>query len=330
MKTYLLDVLNKIKRFDETLDIKTVLCNKPWVVFDETDSRQSYIFKEDGGLVITSQGKGRETSWEYLSANKTVKFKEADNSVELYHPTCFDESLLVLNLDGTEEYAVLLNLNVVRKPLTLDEIIVHINELESNENPGPTPQPAKVLPAKTPSKQKAQDDREPVIFAGETFFPAERDGKRFYVNREQRYAFSTVEHIFDKAVLVRNKELDYLFYYNDSLENVYKTMEKPTWKEYWDGKVLDGIFLGRRFLYRDGEWFKCSYVYEGCYKIEKNDGEPNEYFGDAGDHLFVITQEKVDTQKKEQEDEEKTVKYILISVVVIIIVIIIIAALLNP
>ena len=318
MKTFLLDALNKIRRFDESLDIKTVLCNKPWLAFDESDSKTLYIFKEDGGLVITSQGKGRETCWEYLSANKTIKFKDLDNTVELYHPTVFDDSLLVLNLDSTNEYAMLLNENAVFKPRKLEDIILHIRKLDDT-TPSPKPIPTRTSSEYNPSKEKkAGDSRKEIQFAGEVFSPAEKDGKKFYVNQDHRYAFTSIDHVFMKAILARKEDGYHLFYYNDSFENVYRTYYKPTWTEYWDGLVLDGILLDQRFIYRNGVWSSCSHVLDGYYKIDGNDNESTEYFKIDGEHLISATKEEIEKRKKEKEAEEKNNNAVWIGFVLVV------------
>lgn len=287
MKTFLLDALNKIRRFDESLDIKTVLCNKPWVAFDDDLSRHSYIFKEDGGLVITTQGKGRETTWEYLPANKTVKFKDADGVVELYHPTVFDGNLLVLNLDTTDEYAILLNENAVFKPQKLEDIIVYLKQFDKKSE-GP-------YYIKATSSVPVKPDTRPAIhFAEDIFTPAERDGEKFYVNRENRYAFSSVEHEFAKAILVKDREDKYLFFFNDSLENVHSSYDKPLWNEYWDGLVLDGIQLkisSNRFLFYQEKWYKCVPVREGYYKIEGEEGIV--FFQDDRERLIKVQESDI-------------------------------------
>lgn len=299
MKTYLLDALNKIKRFDESLDIKTVLCNKPWVAFDDEQQKRLYIFKEDGGLVITSQGKGRETNWEYLSANRTLKFKDADNVVELYHPTFFDDSVLVLNLDTTDEYAFLVNEDAVFKPTKLEDIIIHVKELDRASEDSISSSKAAASISKKPLIES--DERPPISFAGEVFSPAQRDGQLFYVNQEKRYAFSSVEHVFDKAILVKDNDGNYLFYYNDSFDNVFSTPEKPTWIEYWDGLILDGIILNKDFLFYNGKWFRCGFIIEGYYKIEGDD--VIEYFQFDKKRLIKVPESKIEESREDVDND---------------------------
>ena len=48
MKTYLLDILSRYNRFSENLDVKTVLCNKSWWIFNDSGDKELYIFQENG------------------------------------------------------------------------------------------------------------------------------------------------------------------------------------------------------------------------------------------------------------------------------------------
>lgn len=56
MKTYLLDVLNKFQRFSENLDVKTILCNKAWLIFNDSEDKEVYIFQDDGTLLVSVNG----------------------------------------------------------------------------------------------------------------------------------------------------------------------------------------------------------------------------------------------------------------------------------
>jgi len=59
MRTYLLDIIPKIKRFSQKLDDLTILTNQHWVVIDEeTDRKLVFIFREkDNQLLISGNGK---------------------------------------------------------------------------------------------------------------------------------------------------------------------------------------------------------------------------------------------------------------------------------
>lgn len=108
MRTYLLDILNRYNRFSENLDIKTVLCNKSWQIFNNTGYKELYIFQEDGSLIASSKGNVTNATWKYIPANKSliISFKEQSY---MLHPSFLDNLLFALQKDGTEEYLFMIN-----------------------------------------------------------------------------------------------------------------------------------------------------------------------------------------------------------------------------
>ena len=42
MKAYLLDIPNKYHRFSKNLDVKAILCNKSWLVFNDSEDKELY------------------------------------------------------------------------------------------------------------------------------------------------------------------------------------------------------------------------------------------------------------------------------------------------
>ena len=85
MKAYILDSLNRYKRLSEVLDVKTVLCNKSWWVFNDIGEKELYIFQESGKLIISVSGKVTNATWEYVSANKSLIIS-ADKQSYMLHP----------------------------------------------------------------------------------------------------------------------------------------------------------------------------------------------------------------------------------------------------
>ena len=69
MKTYLLDILNRYNRFSENLDVKTILCNKSWFIFNDTGDKELYIFQENGSLIASVNGKVTNATWQYVPAD---------------------------------------------------------------------------------------------------------------------------------------------------------------------------------------------------------------------------------------------------------------------
>lgn len=56
MKTYLLDSINRLKRFSQNLDVQATLCGRSWLVFNDSGDKEVYIFEPDNSLVISIKG----------------------------------------------------------------------------------------------------------------------------------------------------------------------------------------------------------------------------------------------------------------------------------
>lgn len=108
MKTFLLDIPDRFRRFDEQLDVKALLCNKSWQVFNDSGVKEIYIFQEDGSLIISLNGKVSRATWQYIPANRSLIIN-SDNESYMLRPFFQDENLFTLQLDGTREYSFLLN-----------------------------------------------------------------------------------------------------------------------------------------------------------------------------------------------------------------------------
>lgn len=108
MKTYLSDTFNRFIRYSEKLDAQTVLCNKCWWVFNDAGEKETYIFKEDGSVLITFSGAVTYGKWEYLPVNKSVIIS-GNNQSFMVIPSFLDECILALQVDGTNNYAFLID-----------------------------------------------------------------------------------------------------------------------------------------------------------------------------------------------------------------------------
>lgn len=113
MKTFLLDIPDRFRRFDEQLDVKALLCNKSWQVFNDSGVKEIYIFQEDGSLIISLNGKVSRATWQYIPANRSLIIN-SDNESYMLRPFFQDENLFTLQLDGTQEFSFLIN--EIRKP----------------------------------------------------------------------------------------------------------------------------------------------------------------------------------------------------------------------
>ncbi len=108
MRTYVADIIPKIKRFSQRLDNLTMLTNLHWVVLDElTQSKTVYIFRSAGELLIAINGKVDKAKWEQIDQN-SILIDLKDESY-LFRHGFFDENILALKVDGKREYALLIN-----------------------------------------------------------------------------------------------------------------------------------------------------------------------------------------------------------------------------
>ena len=135
MKTYLFEKINQYKSLSEKLDAKAILSNKAWRVFNDNNEKQVYIFLDNGTVLITTNGIGTKMSWEYLTANKSIIIKNADNSFVMLHPAIIAQNVLVFKLDGTERYAFMIDENCVELSClkSLSDIEQYFMELEQKK-----------------------------------------------------------------------------------------------------------------------------------------------------------------------------------------------------
>lgn len=137
MKTYLLDSLNRIKRKGENLDAKTILCNKSWLIFNDSGDKELYIFQENGEVLISLNGIVSKGSWQYIPANKSIVISVKENSYML-HPSFMANNIMALKLDGTEKYMLMIEEKsmLAHNVKTLEDInnyFISIEEAERNK-----------------------------------------------------------------------------------------------------------------------------------------------------------------------------------------------------
>ena len=161
MKTYLLETLNRYKRFSESLDAKAVLSNKAWVVFNDEGEKQVYIFQEDGTVLITTNGIGSVKTWKYIPANKSILINGEDNSFVMLRTAFVDENILAFQLDGTDRYAFMIDENnkALFAPKTLEELNTYLVDKLDKEKQKQIEQQNKDNELAEKAKQEANRER---------------------------------------------------------------------------------------------------------------------------------------------------------------------------
>lgn len=114
MKTFLLDIADRFRRFDEQLDVKALLCNKSWQVFNDSGVKEIYIFQEDGSLISLNNGEMSKAIWKYTPTNCTLDINLETESFT-FRPFFLDDHLFVLQLEGKEEFSFWINNSLTSK-----------------------------------------------------------------------------------------------------------------------------------------------------------------------------------------------------------------------
>lgn len=110
MQTFLSDIFPKIQRYSQKLDNLTTLTNQHWVSIDKIAANKTvYIFRSNNELLISTNGKVEKAKWEYLG-NKSLLIDKSDASY-LFKHGFFDDVIMALKVDSSEEYAVFVNEN---------------------------------------------------------------------------------------------------------------------------------------------------------------------------------------------------------------------------
>lgn len=107
MKTYLMSIPKSLKGVSDKLNVKSLLCEKTWIVFHE-ETKVIFIFQKGGSLIVSQNGEASKGQWEYIKSNKTILI-EAEDVMLLLHPTFVDDVLFVLQQDGTDAYLILID-----------------------------------------------------------------------------------------------------------------------------------------------------------------------------------------------------------------------------
>jgi len=135
MQTYFLNIIPSLARFSKKLDDITLLTSKHWVILNEsTQSKSTYIFRNNKELIVSENGIVVHGTWDYLGFNK-ILLRFNDNSF-LFQHGFLENDILALQLDGMNKYAIFINEG--RSDLnTLKKIDTHLNRkyLSSNGVP---------------------------------------------------------------------------------------------------------------------------------------------------------------------------------------------------
>ena len=262
MKTFLADIFPKIQRFSDKLDNLTLLTNQHWVSIDDILSTKTvYIFRTNNELLISKNGKVEKAKWEHLG-NKSLLIDKTTESY-LFKHGFFDENVLALKVDSSEEYAVFVNenkydgeLNSIHKVFDflrrtyLDPSIKSTIEVSIGQVLNPSNSNQTVY-------RETQDGETLKIVS----VNKETIGAKVYINekpaRDGSYVYKSLSH----KLIVKNGEIHDRYYLEPFKDFVFEKVNasKPTvgdkvyhknWTKVTDSKIRYSLF--RHFIIENG------------------------------------------------------------------------------
>lgn len=262
MKTFLADIFPKIQRFSDKLDNLTMLTNQHWVYIDDILSTKTvYIFRTNNELLISKNGKVEKAKWEHLG-NKSLLIDKTTDSY-LFKHGFFDENILALKVDSSEEYAVFVNENKYDGELnSIDKVFDFLRRtyLDPSIKSKIEISTGQVLNSAISEQTIHRETQE-----GETLkivsVNNETIGAKVYINekpaRDGTYIYKSLSHklivrdgqIHDRYFLELFKE--YIF---EKINNSEPTLGDKVYNKNWtrviDGKIRYSFF--RHFLIENG------------------------------------------------------------------------------
>lgn len=137
MKTYIADIIPKIQKFSQKLDDLTKLTNQHWVSLSEIKETKSvYIFRNNNQLLISNNGIIEKGQWDYLG-NQSLLIETSHGSF-LFKQGFFDQNVMALRLDSTNNYAFFVNESKYENELNnIEDILSFLSKeyLKDNKSP---------------------------------------------------------------------------------------------------------------------------------------------------------------------------------------------------
>lgn len=245
MKVYIQNLIPRVKAYSSSLDKKEIFVDVPWVIIDSEQDQQKYIFKRNGELIMSLNGKVTIGKWEYISSAKSLLIDRVQDKV-LLNQNFVDSSVMILKKDGIKEENIMLANEILLPDLN---VLAYLQRLFYARNN------IKVITLKTgknlelynymgyPTKNKVTIDGEPV----EDSLLDLQNGKRAEVkNNLIIRILEKQDYKTDKGIIVIDRQVDSVAEIGDQ---VYKDdLQAP------DGKYKLNFF--KSFVVKDGRLIK--------------------------------------------------------------------------
>jgi hypothetical protein len=114
MKQQLSGFVERLKRYSNRLDNYALLTEQPWITqTDDDNERFVMIFRQkENELLISVNGMIEKGKWDYIPSMNSLVI-ERKSGITLYKQGFFDDSVMILKVDGIEKYQLFVNENKI-------------------------------------------------------------------------------------------------------------------------------------------------------------------------------------------------------------------------
>lgn len=121
MKIQLKKIVENLQHYSKKLDNYAILTEQPWITKTENNNeRFVIIFRKNKDLLISINGKVEKGKWDYIPSMNSLII-ERDTGTTLYNQGFFDDSVMILKVDGTDDYQVFANENKIES--TIEKLV---------------------------------------------------------------------------------------------------------------------------------------------------------------------------------------------------------------
>ena len=108
MKTFIVNAARGVAAQKKKYDVTSKLMGREWrMLTDEPDITGKYIFLKDGKLLLSVNGMSTYSTWQMATESSIIM--DEGVATFLYKVVHVDDYLVVLNLDGTDNFCFLIN-----------------------------------------------------------------------------------------------------------------------------------------------------------------------------------------------------------------------------
>ena len=109
MKTYLINTLKNISTINRSLDFVSTVKTSEWTIFNEEKTCiEKFLFVDDEYIYVSVNGKTSSLKWKYIKVNESLIIDDGINKY-LFKVIVYNEEIIVLNIDSTNNYSFLIN-----------------------------------------------------------------------------------------------------------------------------------------------------------------------------------------------------------------------------